>query len=148
MDFDTKKIGTLCFFAFILLLGISCYAVRPKAEISMEGTWVGPSSGDSLIASEPTYYRKITCRRIDDREILAVSADVLAQQVEYELNAKLSDYSDFPKLASLDDCGEFFVITSVLGSSTMGIRLQMVFPKSESFFNGVIDKDRVLLFHR
>lgn len=96
---------------------------------------------------EPTYHPISTCRRIEDADILKVGSQLLSKQVREKLGYSLSDYSDFPNLISLDDCGDFFLVSSVLGHSTVGERIRMISPKTGSPFAGGIDEEKVLLFY-
>jgi hypothetical protein len=119
-------------------------ATDSSAEISIDGTL----TRNFPIEEEPKYYPISTCYRVEDEEILRNSSLLLSQQVKNRIGRSLSEYSDFPDLVSIDDCGDFFVVSSVLGDSTVGQIWRMIFPKSESdsLKIGTIDQRKVLLF--
>lgn len=127
-----------------------CSAATASAEVSLRGT----VTKDYQQTGEPTFSPVTTCLRIEDEKIMNKGALLLTQKVDTTLNTSLSDFSDFPDLVSVDDCGDFYIFTSVLGNFTSGHRLRMIVPKQEfkSYMNGIsfqsdrIRKTDVILF--
>lgn len=130
--------------SFVCCLIYMTYATQLTAEISFGGE---ENRASTPLAHEPSYFPVSTCRRVEDEGVLKIGSQLFSEQVRKKLGSPMSAYSDFPNLISLDDCGDFFLLTSVLGRSTMGERIRITLPRAGSLFSGSIDEENILLFY-
>lgn len=135
-----RNVGRISLFSSLIYITL---ATMIKSDISFSEA----NRVNTPPASEPSFFPVSTCRRIKQGDILKVGYHLLERQVRKKFGSSLSDYSDYPDLISLDDCGDFFVVSSVLGRSTLGERIRMIFPKTDSSLTGEIDESSVLLFY-
>lgn len=139
----TKSIKKAVRFSIVAGLFYITLATLTKAEVSFSEA----NRANTPPPGEPSFFPVSNCRRIEEGDILKVGSHLLARQVREKLRSSLSDYSDYPDLISLDDCGDFFVVSSVLGLTTVGERIRMIFPKTDSSISGEIDEASVLIFY-
>jgi hypothetical protein len=117
-----------------------------NAEITLEGA---PRENIDKAPREPVFQRVEKCNPIafDDKE--GKYAQLLSKEIRKISGLYLRDYSDFPSLVSIDDCGAFVVISSVLGQGTFGSTWKLVLGRQEffEFQKSSIPPTRVILFN-